>query len=242
MRRTRTLLVTAAALIAGTVSSGAAEQSDPGNLRQFYRNQFATLVLARLKPDDVVKLEGSMRAALYFLDDGQAEIRFSGSTRDDLVSTQGDIVPLRGHALELHNTGEEHLEYLFIRSLVSPLDADPPGPSAYLIRTVHTPPVPGNNGIRQVFDNDVFRIIEIALPPGKDIPTTVHLSGMYYALNDHRMEFVSSDGLIEPHQYEQGDIRWVNSEEYAIRNTGNKPMHSVFMGIKPVARYDEYEP
>ncbi len=236
----------AAALLAFTSPvARAAGPTDPGvgsTARLLHQNEFVTLKLAHLEPDNTVDLGDLTRAALYLLENGQALVRSPDGAKDAAVSAQGGILPLRDDSLALHNTGESALEYLFIRSSVSPLAADPPGPSEYQIRTIYTPPVPGEHGVRQVFDDDAFRIIEIALPPGGKIPSTVHLSGVYYALNDHQGEFVYTDERTEPYRRERGDAWWMDSEEYAIRNPGNSPMNFVFIGIKPVARYGEYEP
>lgn len=229
-------------LVVFNVEATTAERDTGSTAQLLYRNEFVTLKRVRLDPAGTADLGAPRRAALYFLENGPALIESEADAEDMAAYAQGDILPLRNDFLALHNTGESALEYLFIRSAVSPLTADPPGPTEYQIRTVHMPPVLGKHGVRQVLDNEALRIIEIVLPPGGRIPSTVHLSGVYYALNDHLGEFVLPDDRTEPYQRKGGEAWWMDSGEYAIRNPGSSPMVFVFMGIKPVARYGEYEP
>lgn len=242
-RQATVVSIVVAALVVFTSDVIAAAEKEAGSTVQLrHQNEFVTLKLASLNPDDTVELGGLTRTVLYLLGNGQALIRSSGGSEDIAAYAQDSVLPLRDEFLEMHNTGENTLEYLFIRSEVSPLKADPPGPSEYRIRTLYTPPVPGEHGVRQVFDDDTFRIIETVLPPSGKIPVTVHLSGVYFALNDHQGELVFADERTETYLREPGDAWWLDSEEYTIRNPGSSPMHFVFIGIKPVARYGEYEP
>lgn len=241
----------AAWVMAGTLlvfflpGAGSAEQADPGEEstpRLLYQNRFVTLEFVQLAPGEAVDIAESNRAAFYLLDDGPARVRLPDGAEDVATHARGSVLRLRNRFRALHNPGEAAFAFLSIRSLVSPLAPDPPGPSEYWIRTMHPPPVPGDQGIGQVFDDETLRIIEIVVPPDGEVPSMVHLSGVYYALSDHQTELVFADGRTETYRREHGDTWWMDFQEYAIRNPGNSPMHVVFIGVKPVARYGEYEP
>jgi hypothetical protein len=163
-----------------------------------------------------------------------------GPTTTNFVEA-GDVYRLPQGSYEVLNVGNEDAVILEIASLLTPFDPDPPGPSAYAWS--NTPSIihlaPAKATVRH--DDSQFHVVEVRLAGGEHLPKAWYLNGLVLPLNRHAVRITSGDSAADC-QREVGSFYWRHAGAMQEVNVGTKEAVFLIFGLKPVARYTEYEP
>lgn len=228
----------------GTVLSGVAGQGTMAFAGEVHiYNDYVKVIEFRLAPGEATTTQAVLNRVIYSL--SRFAVRYEREDRQisrEHNHDRGDVHELAAGTTRLLNTGESEARFLEFRSLVIPLDPDPPGPSAYELsrETNVSESAPGTANM--MFDSSHFRINEYKLDQNEAVLEHLMANHVVLALSELSLRYFDNVGSSQVKHMTEIDVSWSPAGEYSIQNTGQNKAHFVTVEIKPPQRYTDYEP
>lgn len=228
----------------GTVLGGAAGQRTmavEGEVHIY--NDYVKVTEFRLAPGEATTAQAALNRVIYSLSSFAA--RYEREDREisrEHDHDRGDVHELAAGTTSLLNTGESEARFLEFRSLVIPLDPDPPGPSAYELSRATNVAESAPGKATMIFDNTHFRINEYELDQNEAVLEHLMANHVVLALSEFSLRYFDSAGSSQVKHMTEMDVSWSPAGEYSLQNTGQHKARFVTVEIKPPQRYTDYEP
>jgi quercetin dioxygenase-like cupin family protein len=89
------------------------------------------------------------------------------------------------------------------------------------------------SGLREKFENDRVRVLELRLKPGEREKQHRHPQYLLYALTDYRVRNTKDDGTTQVFDRKAGDVFWGEPVTHSGENVGNTELRAVIVELKP---------
>jgi quercetin dioxygenase-like cupin family protein len=87
-----------------------------------------------------------------------------------------------------------------------------------------------------LFDNDNFRLTEVALPQGEKIPMHSGINRLIYSLTDYQILYDSNKEGKAEKTFKTGEAHWHEACQHALENTGQGEARFLVVAYKPSAQ------
>lgn len=213
---------------------------DEGN---YYSNKYVDATQYSLESSESKIIKCQNNCVIYPLNDGLVDISNMDAKKRRVNIIYGEMIAGDNSIYNVKNASDHEITLLVIKSLISPLNSDPPGPKAYDIETNDHYKYNNNEYIRHLLSNEFFEAIQFEIHPNSKIHSQHYLSGIYYSFNRFgEFEYVTNEEASTTRKPLLTRIWWADSATYSINNNSNFTGKLLFIGIKPTARYTPYEP
>lgn len=235
------LLVTALVLTAGP--SFAAPDSEPtaaGETRLLLRNELMEVIEFRLAPGGTLEKGDIRNRVVYALSDHSVRLERQRGEPVERHLARGEVYWARTGNMRVRNTGNSEARYIEFRSLLTPFDPDPAGPSGYEMSVAAHISASAPETARTLFDNDHFRVTEYAIPEGEILPSHMTGNKVVLALGGLSIRYDGDGSSVKTMTRMQ--MAWKAGGKYALENVGPGNADFLTVEIKPPQRYTDFEP
>jgi quercetin dioxygenase-like cupin family protein len=84
----------------------------------------------------------------------------------------------------------------------------------------------------KLLSNDDFRVIKVALPPGKEIPQHFALNRLVYALDDGQVTLTDTAGKADAHDLKVGQTHFHPAGSSTLKNSGDTNISLLLIELK----------
>lgn len=205
-------------------------------------NDHAEVVEFRLPPGAALEEPNGRHRVIVALSRHLARHARDDGSAVELDLMPGDLRWLRAGTTRIDNIGDTVARFLEVRSRVTSLAPDPPGPSAHdLSRTPGISELASDRAELRL-DNAHFRVTEYRLEHQSSLPE--HLAANQVLIAFDRVDLLRTDGDDRSRSLRLGDkrIAWIPAGHQVLKNLGHDMAHFMTVEIKPPQRYTDYEP
>ena len=191
-----------------------------------FENQYAKVVKVSLAPGEALAPHKGEQRIIYSLSDYSIEWEEAG--KDEGVKTwkKGDVHFHEASRHAAKNNGDATAEWLaFVKK-----DAELPECGENTLENDVNSVAP--DFADQRFENDVFKITEVTLPQGENIPTHAGVNRMIYSLNDYQIMYESDKEEKTEKTFKSGDNHWHEACQHALENTGETEAKLLVVAFK----------
>ncbi|MBN1480686.1 hypothetical protein JXA70_10470 [candidate division KSB1 bacterium] len=197
----------------------------PDNAKIVFENDYVKAVEFTLKPGDQLPLHQGGARVIYALSDYKIKWTEGGETIEKEWQ-RGDTHwhDAIDHAVE--NIGDTEAQYLVVTRTETPL------PETGDFDVSRDASQVDSENATILFENDIFRIIDVKLDPGESQPKHEGIYRLIYSLNDYRAEYNYYRLNTIEAEMEESLIHWHVPEEHSVKNVGETPAHYLIFAVK----------
>lgn len=197
----------------------------PDMAKVIFENEYVKAVEFMVKPGGKLPLHKGGERVIYSLSDYSIRWTEGGQTTDK-TWMKGDAHwhGIMDHALE--NTGASDAHFLVITRKAMAL----PVAEGYDITQDAGQLDGGHSGV--VFENEAVRVIEVKIPAGEQQPMHHGVNRLVYSLTAYNIKYTSDQMETKETMMEAGAAHWHGSDQHAVENIGETPVHYVIFEFK----------
>jgi quercetin dioxygenase-like cupin family protein len=180
-----------------------------------FENDYARVVKVTLEPGASLAAHEGEQRVIYSLSDYSIDWVEQGKDEGTKSWKTGDVHFHQAGQHSAKNNGNATAEWLaFVKK-----DAELPDCSENTEEQDVNSVAP--DGVAKLsFDNEVFRITEVTLPPGASIPMHSGVNRVVYSLSDYQTLYEAGDEGKEEKSFKKGDVHWHDACLHALENIG----------------------
>ncbi len=191
-----------------------------------FENDYAKVVKVTLAPGEALASHQGEERVIYSLTDYSIEWEEQGKAEGVKSWNKGDIHVHEAGQHSARNNGNSTAQWLaFVKK-----KAELPDCSENTLENDVTTVAP--DFANQGFENEAFRITEVTLPPGENIPMHSGINRVIYSLTDYRIRYESNREGKGEKSFQTGDAHWHEACKHALENTGNKEARFLVVAYK----------
>lgn len=180
-----------------------------------FENDYAQIVKVTLEPGASLAAHEGEQRVIYSLSDYSIDWVEQGKDEGTKSWKTGDAHFHQAGQHSAKNNGDATAEWLaFVKK-----DAELPDCSENTEEQDVNSVAP-DEVAKMSFDNEVFRITEVTLPPGASIPMHSGVNRVIYSLSDYQIIYETEDEGKEEKSFKKGDVHWHDACLHALENTG----------------------
>ncbi len=191
-----------------------------------FENQYAEVVKVSLAPGEALAAHKGEKRVIYSLSDYSIEWEEAGKDEGTKTWKKGNIHFHEAGSHAAKNNGDSTAEWL-----------------AFVKKDVALPECGENtleNDVNSVapdfadqrFDNEVFKITEVSLPQGENIPMHAGVNRIIYSLSDYQIVYESDQEGKGEKMFKSGNIHWHEACQHALENTGETEAKFLVIAFK----------
>lgn len=191
-----------------------------------FENDYAKVLKVSLAPGDYQPLHEGENRVIYSLTDYAIDWEEQGENSGSKSWKKGDVHFHEGGKHAARNSGTTTAEWLVFakKNTVSPECGE--NKTEDDVKTVST------DFARVLLENDEFKIIEVNLPIGAEIPMHSGINRIIYSLSEYQIDYESdSEGKKEMH-FNSGDIHWHEACQHSLKNIGETEAEFLVVSFK----------
>ena len=230
--RSRILILISVALLIAISACGRAEQNDTDQEESgitpvsVFENDYAQVMKVTLEPGEQLVSHEAESRLVYPLSDYTLAWTEEGNEAETRMWRRSET---HIHEAGFHsavNTGSTVAEWIaFIRKTddLPPCEEQSLESDVNLIDSEHT---------EIKFESDDFRITEVMLPVGEELPMHDGVNRIIYSLSDYTVLYASTvEGTMEK-SFTAGDVHWHGGCRHALDNIGDTTAHYLVIAYK----------
>ncbi|WP_146218663.1 hypothetical protein [Halomonas sp. LBP4] len=235
-------LLLVATLSNGDMTRASESEGSEAFAQVLLHNDYVKVVGLRLSPGSMKAQKNPQHRVIYALSSHSIRHAFDNGVIREHEFSAGEVHWVRSGTVNIRNIGDSTARFIEFRSLVTPFDPDPPGPSSHElgIRTSIAEVAPDQASI--LLENDHFRVIEYIIGQGEMLPEHLTTNHVVLSLVDLAIRYIEQEK--EPYTKRMGemDIAWHQAGNYALQNMAPREANFITVEVKPPQRYTDYEP
>ena len=179
-----------------------------------FENDFASVSKISLEPGDFQPSHDGGKRVIYSLTDYSIDWEEKGEKLGTKTWKKGDAHFHEAGKHAAKNVGASKAEWIVFQTKNAQLPACDENTLENDVISV----VP--DFAKMIFENDDFRITEVNLPKGENIPKHAGVNRIIYSLSDYQIVYESDSEGQGEHQFKSGDIHWHDACQHALQNIG----------------------
>lgn len=191
-----------------------------------FENDYAKVVKVTLAPGEALASHQGEARVIYSLTDYSIDWEEQGKAEGTKSWKKGDVHVHEAGQHSARNNGNSTAEWLaFVKK-----EAELPDCSDNTLENDVKAVAP--DFANQRFDNEAFRITEVTLPPGENLPMHSGMNRIIYSLSDYRIRYESNIEEKGEKSFQTGDVHWHRACKHALENTGEKEVRFLVAAYK----------
>lgn len=169
--------------------------------------------------------DGGMRL-IYTLSDYTIDWQQGGEDLGKKSWVRGDVHTHKAGSHAAQNTGDSKAEWIVFERKTAAL------PTCEGLSLEKDVSAVGGEAVEVVFEDEHFRVIEVALDPGEALPMHDGVNRVIYALSDYAINYRTDATEAAGKQFDKGTAHWHEGCQHAIENTGDSEARFLVVAYK----------
>lgn len=179
-----------------------------------FENDYTKIIKVTLAPEESLEAHEGEKRVIYSLSDYSIDWVEQGKNESTKSWRKGDVHFHDAGQHSAKNIGQTTAEWLaFVKK-----DSELPDCAGNTLEKDVVAVAPEFTDQR--FDNDVFRLTEVALPQGAKIPMHAGVNRVIYSLSDYQIMYEPEGEEKNEKSFEKGDVHWHRACQHALENKG----------------------
>lgn len=207
-------------------TESSSSQDEIVNPEIVFENEYTKVVKAILSPGDVLGLHHGESRVIYSLTDYSIDWEEGGEDKGTKSWEAGDVHFHEAGQHSAINSGTTVAKWLaFIKK-----DADLPDCAENTLENDVTTIAPEFSNL--IFDNDLFRIVEVTLPQSNKIPMHSGINRIIYSISNYKIKYESDREGLGEKEFEEGDVHWHGACQHSVENIGEGDARFLVVSFK----------
>jgi len=191
-----------------------------------FENEYVKVVKVTLRPGEELTAHEGEKRLIYSLSDYSIDWTEQGQNQGAKNWNRGDV---HAHEAGKHaaiNNGETTAEWLaFVRKKTEL-------PECGDHSTENDVNLVAAKYATTLFDNEVFRVTEVKLPPSEKIPAHSGINRIIYSLSDYTIFYESDEEISKQKSFQKGEAHWHEACRHALENIGDSEARFLVVAYK----------